>query len=144
MTHTLAPSVLPGLMLQRAGLVAFAIVLLLTGFAGKAGVQVVNEAMAARLFALHPHGVEGEAEYVRATGTPAPFIHPHCHQPLVDRQAQPNPSEVQAASALAGVLHCAESDVMLTAPAAVSVHALVDVDAPVSWSLVPLSPPPRS
>jgi hypothetical protein len=144
MTQPLALPAPPAVLLQRAGLLAFAIVLLLTGFAGKAGVQVVDGAMAARMFALHLHGVAGEAEYVQATGTPAPFIHPHCHQPLVDRHAQPDPSEVQAASALAGVLHCAESSVLLVTPAAVSMPAGLEADAPASRSLVPLSPPPRS
>lgn len=129
--------------LYRAALVVVAIMLLFTGFTGRAGVQVVDSAVAMRLFALHLHGVPGEEQYVQATGAPAPFVHPHCHAPLVTHQ-QPDASQVLAASTLAGTAICTSAVAPVAAPAAVSLVADAPADAPLGWNPATQAPPPKS
>ena len=98
--------------LHRVALAALACAVLLTGFAGRAGVQVVDRALATRIFATHLHGVLGEAEWVEEYGTPAPFVPTHCHNDVVYRDGQPGPESVQAAQSLAGAAHCADVAVL--------------------------------
>ena len=70
---------------------ALALLLLVVVATGHAGVQVLDQATAARLALLHLHGVPGEAEYVRAFAAPAPFVHPHCPSPVLSGDDQPGP-----------------------------------------------------
>jgi hypothetical protein len=129
--------------LHPAAVIALTVALLASGFTGRAGVQVVDGAMAARLFALHLHGVDGEAEYVREFGEAAPFVHPHCHAPLAPVSAQPSPDGVQAASALAGALWCNDGAVMHIPPPVVVVDGPIDVVAPPAALVLPPFQPPR-
>lgn len=92
--------------LQHTALAALALFLLLSGVSGRAGVQVVDRATAARLFAVHLHGVPGERTYVDTYAQQAPFVPPHCHAPLDRSAPQPGPDEVQAAVSLAGAALC--------------------------------------
>jgi hypothetical protein len=130
--------------LYRAAAVLLAVALLGTGFAGRAGVQVLDGAIVARLLPLHLHGVPGEAEYVRTFGVPAPFVHPHCHDAPAGATPGPGPDEVQAAAALAGAVWCAAA-----APAAPAAPAALPLaDGPflvlTGISLSPLIRPPRA
>ena len=130
--------------IQRLLLAALAATLLLVGFTGNAGVQVLDHDLAVRIARLHLHGVAGEAEYIRDNAAPAPFIHPHCHGPAPEVAAQPSPDEVQAAAALAGLMTCATVAPLRLPP----VSALAKVDAaavlPAGLSLLPILPPPQA
>lgn len=134
----------PIVQIQRALLALLAATLLLTGFTGNAGVQVLDQDLAVRLARLHLHGVAGEAEYVRANAAPAPFIHPHCHGPLPELAAQPSPDEVQAAGALAGLTACTSMAPLPVPPPAALVSLTGTVATPSGHTLSPLLQPPRS
>lgn len=130
-------------MLRRCLLSLFAVTLLLMGFTGHSGVQVIDGAAAARIAELHLHGVAGEAEYVRTYHAPAPFVHDHCHGPLPTAENQPNPDRVLAASALAGSMHCATLKQM-PAPVASSPSPASHVrHLPPGLSVRPAVPPPQ-
>src|SRR5215203_5250291 len=90
------------LILERLFLTMLVATLLLVGFTGHAGVQVLDQDVAARIARLHLHGVSGEAAYVHSHTAPAPFVTPHCHAPVEPTPSQPSPDQVQAASTLAG------------------------------------------
>jgi hypothetical protein len=143
MTLTWASPSAQAVILQRIALAGLAIALLLTGFAGRAGVQVVDGAIAARMFALHLHGVPGEAEFVQATGTPAPFVHAHCHAPLSPSVPQPDPDVVQAASTLAGSAVCTASAFAPVTPLAVWDSDVSSAPTLQSRFLAPALEPPR-
>jgi hypothetical protein len=131
------------LALERLTLGVLALTLLLMGFTGHLGVQVLDNATAARIFALHLHGVPGEAEYVHTHGAPAPFVAPHCHEPLPSATGEPSPDEVQAA-ALAGATLCTVWSALPISPAP---GLRLDMDGgltPDALSLLPLVPPPQA
>lgn len=143
MTQTWDRSAPVLLQIQRLLLAALAATLLLVGFTGDAGVQVLEQDLAVRLARLHLHGVAGEAEYVREYAAPAPFIHPHCHGPAPELAAQPSPDEVQAAGALAGLTICT-AVMSLPLPPLPAIAARHGDIAPLGGlTLPPLLPPPR-
>lgn len=129
--------------LQRTALAALALAVLMSGFTGRAGVQVVDGAIAARLFALHLHGIAGEREYVEAHREPAPFVHGHCHAPLEQPAPQPGPYEVQAAASLAGAALCAMSSSAPAPPSGRWVDVAAAAPALPSRFLAPPLEPPR-
>src|SRR5829696_352103 len=98
--------------LQQLVRAALAVALLMSAFTGNAGVQVLDSALTARLFALHQHGVPGEAEYIHQHGAPAPFVHTHCHA-TANQSESPAPAEVQAAASLSGALLCADTQAVI-------------------------------
>jgi hypothetical protein len=102
--------------LQGLVLAALVFALLTSAFTGNAGVQVLDSALTARLFALHQHGVPGESEYIHQHSAPAPFVHTHCHA-AVNQPDPPAPAEVQAAASLSGALLCADVSAVITTPA---------------------------
>ena len=123
-----------------------ALMVLFTGFAGRAGVQVVNEATAQRLFRLHPHNVPGEQLYIETYGEPAPFVPEHCHDDpnLTTSHTQPDPNEVQAAASLAGSMLCNANLVLPDLPANL-VSLQPGMSSPLlTVYLLPASPPPQS
>ncbi len=134
----------PVALTQQLTLVLLAAALLWTSFAGRAGMQVLSEATAARLFSLHQHGVPGERAYVATHGRPAPFVPGHCHAPLSTPDAQPGPDRVMAASALSGSVLCAAGAVAVAAtPAAVLTAPPAKTLAPEGRTLLPPILPPR-
>ncbi|MGD9893520.1 MAG: hypothetical protein AB7R89_24640 [Dehalococcoidia bacterium] len=130
-------------MLRRCLLSLIAAALLAVGFTGNAGVQVLDGAAATRIAVLHLHGVAGEAEYVRAHGVPAPFIHDHCHKPLPSAGNQPSPDQVLAASALAGSMHCVTLDRMPAPSAPTPVASAQARTLPAGLEIRPAVPPPQ-
>ena len=128
---------------QRMALAALALALLLTGFSGRAGVQVVDRVTLDRLFALHLHGTPGEREYVHTHNAPAPFVHGHCHDARELPAAETGPYEVMAAASLAGVAHCAMPGMIPVAPAESLLYATTPATAPESHVPAPPSEPPR-
>lgn len=133
----------PGAIAYRAALLLLAAAVLLTAFTGRAGVQVIDGAMAARLFAFHLHGVPGEREYVAAAGQPAPFVHRHCHGSPEQPAPQAGPFEVLAAAVLAGAIWCAQPAHLLAAPAFIQPHPFPVEHAPEGWHAPPPTQPPR-
>ncbi len=133
----------PGLFAYRAALLLLAAALLVTAFTGRAGVQVIDGAMAARLFAFHLHGIPGEREYVDAVGEPAPFVHRHCHAAPGQHPPQAGPFEVLAAATLAGALWCADPATPLLLPDLTRPSALPAERVPDGWSAPPPTRPPR-
>lgn len=133
----------PGLFAYRAALLLLAAALLITAFTGRAGVQVIDSAMAARLFAFHLHGVPGEREYVDAVGEPAPFVHRHCHAAPRQPAPQAGPFEVLAAATLAGAVWCSEPVNLPALPDTAHPHALPAEHIPDDWSAPPPTRPPR-
>jgi len=118
--------------------------LLLVGFSGHAGVQVLDQDVAARIARLHLHGVSGEAAYVHSHAAPAPFVMPHCHAPIESTPSQPSPDQVQAATTLAGAMLCG-SVAPVPAPPESSFAAGSDAAMlPESLGALPASPPPQS
>jgi hypothetical protein len=100
----------------RLVLAALTFALLTSAFTGNAGVQVLDSALTARLFALHQHGVPGEAEYIHQHSAPAPFVHTHCHA-ATNQPDSPAPAEVQAAASLSGAMLCADASTVVATPA---------------------------
>lgn len=133
----------PEAIAYRAALLLLAAAVLLTAFTGRAGVQVIDGAMAARLFAFHLHGVPGEREYVDAAGQPAPFVHRHCHAPPEQPAPQAGPFEVLAAAALAGAVWCAQPAHPMAVLASVQPHPFPAEHAPEGWHAPPPTQPPR-
>jgi len=131
------------LVAYRVALLLLVAALLVTAFTGRAGVQVLDGAMAARLFAFHLHGVPGEREYVDTYGVPAPFVHRHCHAPPDQPAPQAGPFEVLAAAALAGALWCAEPTTQPVLPDTAHPHTLPAERIPDGWSAPPPTRPPR-
>ena len=143
MTIITAPAQPVPVALYRLTLTALAAALLLAAVSGRSGVQVVDAAVAARMFALHLHSVPGEAEYVREHGGPAPFVHAHCHDSRVQPVPQPGPDEAAAAASLAGALI---DPAWVAAPVlhpSCWTNATSGARAPSSRVLPPLSEPPR-
>jgi hypothetical protein len=136
-----APSL--GSVAYRAALLLLAAALLVTAFTGRAGVQVIDGAMAARLFAFHLHGVPGEREYVDTYGEPAPFVHRHCHAPPEQSAPQAGPFEVLAAAALAGAVWCSDPVAQPVLPDTAHPHTLPAEHVPDGWSAPPATRPPR-
>jgi len=120
-----------------------AVALLAVVATGHAGVQVLDQAAAARLAVLHTHGVPGEAEYVRAFGVPAPFVHAHCHAPVVAADVQPGPFEVLSAGALAGAVLCVPAISAPVAPAPMRHGEPAVASQPRAAVLIPPTEPPR-
>lgn len=133
----------PGARSQQLILVLLAAALLWTSFAGRAGMQVLSEATAARLVSLHQHGIPGERAYVATHGQPAPFVPGHCHAPLSTPGAQPGPDDVMAASALSGSVLCAVAATAAAVPAAVLPVPPAETLSPEGRTLLPLILPPR-
>ena len=120
-----------------------ALALLVSSVTGRAGVQVVDSALAMRLFPLHLHGVPGEEAHVALFRGPAPFVHPHCHD--APRQpAPPGPAEVQAAVSLAGAVACTAMASTPLPPPAWRGHAGAEHQAPDSHAISPPLQPPRT
>lgn len=136
----------PAALFQRAALASLAVMVLLAGFTGRAGVQVVDEAMARQLFRLHTHDIPGEQLYIQTYGEPAPFVPAHCHDDpaFVPAPVQPSPDEVQTAASLAGSILCSVGVVLPVIPP--TFHGLqANIgSAPLAVYLLPASPPPRS
>jgi hypothetical protein len=132
-----------GSVVYRVALLLLAAALLLTAFTGRAGVQVIDGAMAARLFAFHLHGVPGEREYVDTYGEPAPFVHRHCHAPPDRPAPQAGPFELLAAATLAGALWCSEPANSPALPDTAHPHTLPAERIPDGWSAPPPTKPPR-
>lgn len=124
-------------------LLLLAAALLWSSFSGRSGVQVLSEAAAARIFALHQHGLPGEAEYVATHGVSAPFVPRHCHTPLSTPDAQPGPYEVQAAASLGSGALCAGGGATPAAPAVLPSRAPREGVIPEGRALAPPVRPPR-
>lgn len=131
------------LTMHRALLTALACMCLLTVIAGRSGVQVLDSGAAARLAALHLHGIPGEASYVEQHRSPAPFVHDHCH--AASRPAPPQPSQeaLFAASTLAGAALCTTFAVLLAVPDATWYRPELPAAVPDGQSLLPALLPPR-
>jgi hypothetical protein len=110
---------------------------------GHAGVQVLDQATAARLSLLHLHGVPGESDYVRTFGAPAPFVHPHCHRPAASAADQPGPFEIVSAGSLAGAALCAPVIAAPVAPVLSRLGEAATVSLPRDATLSPPTEPPR-
>ena len=122
---------------------AFVLCLLWATFSGRSGVQVVDAAMAARLFPAHLHGMDGEAQYVTIFHVPAPFVPGHCHTAVGHDVPPPSPDQLLAASGLAGSLACTGFVAM---PAPVLTAHYVIAPPAIQWPGVyrpPLLRPPR-
>jgi hypothetical protein len=119
-------------------------ILLLTSFAGHAGVQMVDRALAVDLYHLHRHGVFGEAAYIAHHGTWEGFVDGHCHRAMETSHDQPGPFDVQAAASLAGAVHCpAAVTTPVAAPALLRQDGPAERVAPPPLALPPLRQPPR-
>lgn len=94
-------------MLQAIG-VLLAGALLVSGIAGRSGVQVVDRTTLAALYLVHLHGVSGEETWLTAHGTWQGLVPNHCHadSDVLARAVAPGPDEIQAASNLAGAMVC--------------------------------------
>lgn len=130
--------------LSQVLLGTLAVALLLTGFTGRAGVQVLDRDHAARLFPLHLHDVLGEREYVAQHQGPAPFIAGHCHAAYGHGDPPPSPDDIQAASALAGSAWCMSADIAPAAPPAQAVMIAAQAVPDGILAAAPLLPPPRA
>lgn len=127
----------------RLTLAALALALLLTNLAGRAGVQVVNGAVVARMLALHTHGVPLERVYVHAHNEPAPFVHTHCHDAPPTAAAPTDAGEVLAAASLAGALLCAPPPAAAGPPATTVPAPAPSIAAPAGITFAPVTPPPQ-
>jgi hypothetical protein len=130
--------------LQRMVPIALVAALLVTGCTGHAGVQVMDRALAERIFALHLHGVPGEREYVEMYGRPAPFVPPHCHRALPDSRSQSGPDQVNAAASLAGAVACGAWTARPIVPPSTAVSLDGHAAIPLGVSLRPSVPPPEA
>ena len=110
---------------------------------GRAGFQLLEDAVAASIFPLHQHGVPGEAEYIAAHGEPAPFVHAHCHALPEDSPAQRTPAELSVAGALLAPFHCAAAMTLPPAPSGLVLAPPSPVLRPQGRVLRPVSPPPQ-
>jgi len=127
---------------QAVLLVVLALVVLAPTLFGRAGFMLIDPALAERIFPLHQHGVPGEAEYIRAFGVAAPFIHPHCHRPPA-QQDEHTPTEFGMAALVFGPLLCGEAILLPAAPvAALPSGAVADV-RPNAARVLPVVPPPQ-
>jgi len=109
---------------------------------GRAGFQALEQAMAARIFVLHQHGVPGEAEYIHAHGAPAPFVHPHCHAPVGPRGSE-TPAQLAMGGLLFGPVLCGEA-ASLPVPPRPAVWAKESIPPPhEARSMQPPTPPPQ-
>ena len=123
---------------------ALAASLLLTGFTGHAGVQLLDGALLAKLERIHRHGVPGEAEYIAQHGSWEGYVHGHCHREHRAAGSQPSPDQVQAAASLAGAVVCAQSVAgPFALPTAWHAVSATEAVAPTGPSSPPLVPPPR-
>jgi len=129
---------------QHMALIALVAALLVTGCTGHAGVQVVDRALAERIFALHLHGVPGEREYVETYGRPAPFVPPHCHRVLPDSRSQSGPDQVNAAASLAGAVVCGAWTARTVVPPSTAVALDRHPAIPLGVNLRPSVPPPEA
>ena len=134
---------LPAPALRRIASVVLVLGLLASGATGRAGVQVLDSAISARIFALHLHGIPGEREYVHRNAGPAPWVHAHCHDLAPQPAPQPGVFELQAAASLAGAALCGAAELAVS-PAPAGRPLAEDVDAaPESRSFPPPPQPPR-
>ncbi len=100
-----APRLSPRL-LQHALLIAVAYALLLTGFMGHLGVQVVDRALAEHVFTLSPNGSLFAREYAAAYGRPAPIVQARCQSAPYQPPLHAGPDQISAAGSLAGAAIC--------------------------------------
>ena len=134
---------LPAPALQWVASVVLVLGLLASGATGRAGVQILDSATAARIFALHLHGIPGEREYVHRHARPAPWVRAHCHDLSPQPAPQPGPFELQAAASLAGAAICGAAELAVS-PAPAGRPLAEDAEAvPESRSFPPPSQPPR-
>lgn len=110
---------------------------------GRAGFLMVERGVAARIFALHQHGVPGEAEYISHHGAPAPFVHPHCHR---DPGAGPDttPAELAAGALLFGPLLCGAGATLPPGPVDGIARTHDGETAPAAADRAPETPPPQA
>jgi hypothetical protein len=110
---------------------------------GRAGFLLVDAAFAERFFPYHLHGIEGEADYVREHGRPAPFVHPHCH-PEPGPPAEQTPAEMTAAGVVHGPVLCAGHLTVPAAPVNTAAAPATQPARPLEVARAPLPPPPKA
>ena len=138
-TRRYRPAVGPG---QSCVLLALVVLTVAPSIMGRAGFQLIEDAVAARIFALHRHGVPGEAEYIAAHGAPAPFVHPHCHR-APDAPVEHTPGEMAVAGMLLGPFLCG-AGAALPAPLLFSLRqAAAPTLALQGRDVRPTTPPPQ-
>lgn len=128
---------------QHALLLWLAVGLLVTSFTGNAGVQLVDRALAERLYLVHRHGVPGEAEYVALHGTWEGYVHNHCHYLPATGHGGPGPDGVMAASVLAGAAVCGHVAAVVAPVAQFARVMAARAAPPPSAPVPPLLRPPR-
>ena len=131
--------VVPG---QTLVLLLLAAATLAPSLLGRAGFQILEDAVAAQIFALHRHGVPGEVEYIAEHGEPAPFVHAHCHRSQEAPQER-TPAELSVAATLLAPYYCALSSSLPAAPAGRALPAAPPSPRPLGFSARPLLPPPQ-
>ena len=128
--------------LQAAALVALVALTFAPTILGRAGFQLLEDRVAVSLYALHQHGVAGEAEYIHQHGTPAPFVAPHCH-PAPHSPADHTPAEFSVAGLILGPVLCGAAAALPASPEALSVRLADPAAMPRAFEPPPLSPPPQ-
>lgn len=136
------PRVLPPL-LVRAALLALVALVLAPPMLGRAGYQLVEEAMAARIFPVHLHGVAGETDYIARYGTWQGFVHDHCHDTEARAGQQYTPAQMSAAAVVIGPALCGDVASLPLPVAPVLVVAASHADPPAAQSPTPDTPPPE-
>lgn len=142
MTRPLRTHALPPLLI-RATLLALVALLLTPPLLGRAGHQLVEEAMAARIFPVHLHGVAGEAEYIARYGTWQGLIHDHCHDTEARADQQYTPAQISAAAIVIGPALCGDVAVVPAPDAPLLVTATTRFGLPHAQSTTPDTPPPK-
>lgn len=118
--------------------------LLGSGFSGRAGVQVLDQVLAQRLFATHTHGVLAEQAYVERYGTQAPFVQGHCHnEPALAPDTVFGPHDASAAVVLAVAAICGAIAATPLPPEIVDVGKVIAATTPPDVVLAPPTEPPR-
>lgn len=141
MTASRTPTaLLPG---QTVAAVLLVVLMFAPSIMGRAGFQLIEDTVAARIFPLHRHGVAGEGDYIRIHGQPAPFVHPHCHR----APANPDdgtPAELAVAGMVLGPVLCGSTDIGLVEPPGGVAVRETRASRPTSRSLQPLLLPPQT
>jgi hypothetical protein len=110
---------------------------------GRAGFQLIEDAVAARIFPLHRHGVPGEDAYIRTFGQPAPFVHPHCHRAPANPDEH-TPAELAVAGMVTGPALCGSTDTAPLTPSASLIVGEPHGVRPAGHSLRPPLLPPQA
>src|SRR5215211_7802796 len=129
---------------ERLLIAVLAGAMLLTGFTGHAGQQLLDQALLAKLVRTHYHGVPGEAAYIAQHGTWEGSVHSHCHPPQEHGASHIGPDEVQGPSSLAGAAACLANTITPLPPEISFSHDRTTAAAGERQAPSPPLRPPRS